>query len=59
MTLATYVIRPLVLTAIMVLLASVASAPEIKFMLVATAGVAASFMAGCALTRVPGISNVL
>jgi glucans biosynthesis protein C len=56
---ATYVIHPLVLTAIMVLLASVTLAPEIKFVLVATAGVAASYTAGYALTRMPGISRVL
>jgi len=35
------------------------SAPEIKFVLVATAGAAACFTAGYALTRVPGISKVL
>ncbi len=34
-------------------------APEIKFVLVATVGVGACFMAGYALTRVPGISRVL
>jgi glucans biosynthesis protein C len=56
---ATYVIHPLVLTAIMVLFASVALAPEIKFLLVATAAVAACFTVGYALTRVPGISKVL
>ena len=38
---ATYFIHPLVLTAIMVLFASVALVPEIKFVLVAAAGVAA------------------
>ncbi|HET9256742.1 MAG TPA: hypothetical protein VFO16_16305, partial [Pseudonocardiaceae bacterium] len=56
---ATYVIHPLVLTTVMVAFASVALAPEIKFVLVATAGVAACFAAGYALTRVPGISKVL
>jgi hypothetical protein len=56
---ATYVIHPLVLTTIMVLLAWVALAPEIKFVLVAAAGVAACFTAGYALTRVPGVSKVL
>ena len=56
---ATYFIHPLVLTAIMVLLAAVALAPEIKFVLVAVAGMAACFTAGYALTRVPGISKVL
>lgn len=56
---ATYVIHPLVLTAVMVLFAWVAPAPEIKFVLVAAAGVAACFTAGYALTRAPGISKVL
>ncbi len=56
---ATYVIHPLVLTAVMVAFAWVALAPEIKFVLVAAAGVAACFTAGYALTRVPGISKVL
>jgi glucan biosynthesis protein C len=56
---ATYLIHPLVLTTIMVLLASVALAPEIKFVLVAAVGVAACYLAGYALTRVPGIATVL
>jgi surface polysaccharide O-acyltransferase-like enzyme len=56
---ATYFIHPLVLTAIMVLFASVALVPEIKFVLVAAAGVAACFTVGYALTRVPGVSKVL
>ena len=56
---ATYVIHPLVLTAVMVAFASVALAPQIKFLLVAAAGVSACFLAGYALTRVPGISKVL
>jgi surface polysaccharide O-acyltransferase-like enzyme len=56
---ATYLIHPLVLTTIMVLLAPVALAPEIKFLLVAAAGVAACYLAGYALTRVPGIAKVL
>jgi surface polysaccharide O-acyltransferase-like enzyme len=56
---ATYVIHPLVLTAIMVAFASVALPAEIKFVLVAAAGVAACFTAGYALTRVPGVSKVL
>jgi hypothetical protein len=49
----------LVLTAFMVAFAWVALAPEIKFILVAVAGVAACFTAGYALTRVPGIAKVL
>ena len=56
---ATYVIHPLVLTAVMVAFALVALAPGIKFVLVAAAGVAACFTAGYALTRGPGISKVL
>jgi glucan biosynthesis protein C len=56
---ATYVMHPLVLTAIMAAIVTVPLAPEIKFLLVAPAGVAACFTAGYALTRVPGISNVL
>ena len=56
---ATYVIHPLVLTAVMVAFAWVALAPELKFVLVAAAGVATCFTAGYALTRVPGISKVL
>jgi peptidoglycan/LPS O-acetylase OafA/YrhL len=56
---ATYLIHPLVLTTIMVLLAPVALAPEIKFVLVAIAAVAACYLVGYALTRVPGISKVL
>lgn len=56
---ATYIIHPLVLTAIMVLFAPVALAPEIKFVLVAMAGVAVCFMTGYALTLAPGISKVL
>ena len=43
----------------MVLFAWVALAPEMKFVLVAVAGVAACFTAGYALTRVPGIAKVL
>jgi hypothetical protein len=56
---ATYLTHPLVLTSVMVALASVALAPEIKFVLVAAAGVVVCFTAGYALTRVPGISKVL
>jgi glucans biosynthesis protein C len=56
---ATYVIHPLVLTAIMVACASVALPPQLKFVVVAAAGVAACFTAGYALTRVPGVSKVL
>ena len=56
---ATYVLHPLVLTAIMVLFASLALAPELKFLVVAVVAVPACFLAGWAATRVPAISNVL
>ena len=56
---AAYVMHPLVLTTVMVLVAPVALAPEIKFVLVSAAGTAACFLVGDGLTRVPGISRVL
>jgi Acyltransferase family len=56
---ATYVIHPLVLTAIMVLLIPLGLAPAVKFILVAAIGVAACFTIGYALSRTPGISKVL
>jgi glucans biosynthesis protein C len=56
---AAYIVHPLVLTSLMVLLAPAALAPEIKFVLVSAAGIAACFTIGYALTRVPGISKVL
>jgi len=56
---ATYVLHPLVLTAIMVLFASLALAPELTFLVVAVVAVPACFLAGHAATRVPGISTVL
>ena len=56
---ATYLIHPLMLTTIMVLLAHVVLAPEIKFVLVVTVAVAACYLAGYALIRVPGVSKVL
>ena len=52
---ATYVLHPLVLTAIMVLFASLALAPELKFLVVAVVAVPVCFLAGYAATRVPGI----
>jgi hypothetical protein len=55
---ATYLIHPLILTTTMVLFAPVALAPEIKFLLVAIAGVAACYLAGYAPTQVPGIAKV-
>jgi len=56
---AAYLVHPLVLTAVMVLLAPVALVPEIKFVLVSIGGVSACFAVGYALTRVPGVSRVL
>jgi fucose 4-O-acetylase-like acetyltransferase len=56
---ATYVLHPLVLTAIMVLFASLALTPELTFLAVAVVAVPVCFLAGYAATRVPGISRVL
>jgi len=56
---ATYFLHPLVLTAIMVLFASLALAPELDFLVVAAAAVPLCFLAGYAMTRIPGISKVL
>jgi len=56
---ATYVLHPLVLTAIMVLFASLTLAPELKFLVVAVAAVPVCYLAGYATTRVPGISKAL
>jgi surface polysaccharide O-acyltransferase-like enzyme len=56
---ATYLIHPVVLTGVMVLLASAPLAPEVKFVLVSAIGVAACYLVGYALTRVPGFSKVL
>jgi glucans biosynthesis protein C len=56
---ATYVLHPLLLTAIMVLFASLALAPELKFLVVAVVAVPVCFLAGYAATRVPAISKVL
>ena len=56
---ATYFIHPLVLTTIMVLLASLPLVPELKFLLVSAAAIPACFAAGYALTRLPGTSQVL
>jgi len=55
----TYVLHPLVLTAIMVLFASLALAPELMFLAVIVVAVPVCFLAGYAATRVPGISKVL
>ncbi|HYB49210.1 MAG TPA: acyltransferase family protein, partial [Streptosporangiaceae bacterium] len=56
---ATYVLHPLVLTTIMVLFASLALAPELKFLVVAVVAVPVCFLAGYAATQVPGISKAL
>jgi uncharacterized membrane protein YeiB len=56
---ATYVLHPLVLTAIIVLFASLALVPELKFLAVAVVAVPVCFLAGYAVTRVPAISKVL
>jgi uncharacterized membrane protein len=56
---ATYFLHPVVLTAIMVLFASLALAPELKFLVVAVVAVPACFVAGYAATRVPSISRAL
>jgi glucans biosynthesis protein C len=56
---ATYVLHPLLLTAIMVLFASLALAPELTFLAVAVVAVPACYLAGYAATRVPGVSKVL
>jgi glucans biosynthesis protein C len=56
---ATYVLHPLVLTAIMVLFASLALAPELTFLVVAVVAVPVCFLAGYSATRIPGLSMVL
>jgi fucose 4-O-acetylase-like acetyltransferase len=56
---ATYVLHPLLLTAIMVLFASLALAPELTFLVVAVVAVPVCFLAGYAATQVPVISKAL
>jgi hypothetical protein len=56
---ATYFVHPLLLTILSVLLAPIALAPELKFVVVAPVAVPAIFAVGYALTRVPGISKSL
>lgn len=56
---AAYFIHATVLTLLGTLMASVALAPELKFVIVAPVGVLACFVVGYALTRVPGVSKVL
>jgi glucans biosynthesis protein C len=50
---AAYVLHALVLTAVMALFASLALAPELKFLIVVVVAVPACFLAGYALTRLP------
>jgi fucose 4-O-acetylase-like acetyltransferase len=56
---ATYVLHPVVLTAVMVAFAPLALAPELMFLVVAVVAVPVCFGAGYAATRVAGISKVL
>jgi surface polysaccharide O-acyltransferase-like enzyme len=56
---AAYLVHPLVLTAVMVVLAPAPLVPEVKFALVSVAGVVACFLVGFGLTRLPGVSRVL
>jgi glucans biosynthesis protein C len=56
---ASYFLHPLVLTAIMVAFASLALAPELKFLLVAVVAVPACFLTGYALTRLPRASKAV
>jgi len=56
---AAYFLHPPLLTAIMVLFASLALAPELALLAVAVVAVPACFLAGYAATRIPGISKVL
>lgn len=54
-----YVMHPLLLTTVMVLLAPVPAAPEVKFLLVSLVGVPVCFAGGWVLTRIPGVSKVV
>jgi hypothetical protein len=56
---ATYFIHPLVLTAVMVLFSVVPFSPELKFVVVSALAVPACFAAGFALTRLPGLRQIL
>ncbi|MGB8382319.1 MAG: acyltransferase [Dermatophilaceae bacterium] len=56
---ATYLLHPLVLTAVMVGLWWVPGGPETKFLLVVVTGVPICFAAGHALTRLPGVQRLL
>ena len=54
---ATYFLHPLVVTAIMVLFASAALAPELKFLIVAAVAVPVCYLAGYAVTRLPSLAR--
>ena len=56
---AAYILSDLVITAIAVAFASLALAPELKYLIVAAVAVPACYLIGYAATRVPGISKVL
>jgi glucans biosynthesis protein C len=56
---ATYLLHPLVLTSVMVALGALPGGPEVKFLLVVAVGVPICFLAGYALTRVPGLRRML
>jgi peptidoglycan/LPS O-acetylase OafA/YrhL len=56
---ATYVLHPLVLTAIMVGAAPIAASPEAKCVAVGVVAVPACFVVGWVITRVPGLSRLV
>jgi surface polysaccharide O-acyltransferase-like enzyme len=56
---ATYVLHPLPLTTLMVLLAPLALAAPVKFVVVALVALPVCFALGYGLTRVPGVSRVV
>jgi peptidoglycan/LPS O-acetylase OafA/YrhL len=56
---ATYVLHPLVLIGLSVAMRDAPWAPEVKFIVVAAAGIPASFAIGYLLTRLPGVNRVV
>jgi hypothetical protein len=54
-----YVVQAPVLVVLAVALADVAVAPEVKFLVVAPLGVAASFGLAWLLTRIPGVNRIV
>ncbi len=56
---ATYFLHPVVITAIMVLFASLTLAPEFKFLIVAVVAVPACYLGGYALAQLPRILKAL